>query len=138
MRRMGKSGRVTTGAIVLTFACGTASVAQDVTGLWANQPEACDTIFVKHGNRIEFSPKADFHGSGFIIEGDVIRGKMATCKIRKKVRKGDMVTITAACATAVMVADSIFKFRTDEPDAIVRLAAGSSALDTKYVRCSSK
>lgn len=124
--------------IFVLLAPSASSLAQDATGLWADQPDACSTVFVKAGGRTEFSPKADFHGSGLIVEGNVIRGKMATCKIRKKVRKGQTVTLTATCATDVMVSTTTFQLKIDDPNTIVKIVPGIPELDTRYIRCPSK
>lgn len=124
-------------AVVLLLASVAPSAAQDASGLWANQLDACDTIFLRDGNRVSFSPTADFHGSGFIIEGNVIRGKSATCKVRKKARKGDVVTITATCASDVMVGDATFQLKVADPNSIVKIVPGIPELDTKYFRCPS-
>lgn len=122
-------------AVVVLLASATAPSAQDASGLWANQLDACDTIFLRDGKRVSFSPTADFHGSGFVIEGNVIRGKSATCKVRKKARKGDVVTITATCASDVMVGDATFQLNVAEPNSIVKIVPGIPELDTKYFRC---
>ncbi len=129
--------RVSSAAVILLLASAAASLAQDASGLWANQPDACDTIFVRDGKRVEFSPRADFHGSGFVIEGNVIRGKTATCKVRTKARNGAVITITATCASDVMVGDATFQIRVDDPNSIVKIVPGIPELDTRYFRCSS-
>jgi len=125
-------------AIVASFVLAPDSVAQDATGVWVNPPEACDTVFTRSGGQIDFSPRADFYGSGFIIKGNVIRGKMATCKVQKTTRQGNIVTITATCATDVMVGDSTFQLKVDDHNTLVRIVPGSPELDTKYVRCPTK
>jgi hypothetical protein len=129
------SGRGTLLGAVLILGLST---VQDASGLWANQPEACESIFVKTAKGVDFAPTADFHGSGFIIQGDVIRGKTATCKVRKRARQGKVITITATCTSDVMVGDTTFRLRVDDPDSIVRLVPGLPELDTKYMRCPEK
>lgn len=123
-------------SLLLAFVAS--STAQDANGLWANQPDACDTIFVKKGGRTEFAPTSDFYGSGFIIEGDVIRGKTATCKVIRKAREGDIVTITATCASDVVVTDATFQLKVDSADTFVRIVPGIPELNTNYIRCPPK
>src|SRR4051794_7533838 len=86
---------------VLTCAApaGTARAA-DINGAWASDAKACDRIFQK--KKSAFARGTDTNGSGFILDGNNIRGRIANCKIKTRKQDGDTVHLVAACATDVM------------------------------------
>ena len=51
----------------------------------------CDKIFVKAGNAVSFRPDSELYGSGFIIDGNRIRGQPAKCEIKSR-RESRLVT----------------------------------------------
>ena len=59
--------------------------AVELTGAWANQADLCSSV--KKGNGVVFAELSDLYGSGFIIEGNRIRGKAAKCTIAKQGRR---------------------------------------------------
>jgi len=56
-----------------------AAQAADLNGAWANDTSVCPKLFVMKNNRLSMSTNSDFYGSGFIVEGDEVRGKLASC-----------------------------------------------------------
>src|SRR3954452_10484777 len=82
--------------LALAATIGTASAA-DMNGAWASDVKACDKIFQK--KKSAFARGTDTNGSGFILDGNNIRGRIANCKIKTRKQDGDLVHIVAACAT---------------------------------------
>ena len=111
------------------------SQAADFDGLWATNPEACKDIFAKRGNDVVFSDKADMYGSGFIMSGKTIRGKIAVCKIQSLKKTGNTANIRAACATDISVSTNNFGLRMIDENKIIRSIPGVPELDTSYFRC---
>jgi hypothetical protein len=46
----------------------------DLNGAWANDPSVCDKIFVKQNAKHAMTKDADNYGSGFIVDGNQLRG----------------------------------------------------------------
>ena len=64
------------------------SVAQaraiELTGAWASHEDLCNQVFTKKDNRVEYAEFSELFGSGFIVDGDRIRGKAGTCTIKSR------------------------------------------------------
>jgi hypothetical protein len=112
-----------------------AAQAAGVDGAWITDGDACDKVFVKSGSRIAFAKKADMHGSGFVISGNRIRGKIANCTVKVRKEDGNVVHLGAACSTDVAVETVQFSLRMEGDDKIIRLFPGLPELDTPYFRC---
>jgi hypothetical protein len=112
-----------------------AAYGADVNGAWASSLEACNKVFVKQAGRVSFTKNADLHGSGFIIDGGGVRGKLATCKIKTRKQDGDLVRLIAACATDVMLSDIELTLRVIDDNKIARVFDGMPELETFYYRC---
>ena len=82
------------------------SVAQaraiELTGAWASHEDLCNQVFTKKDNRVEYAEFSELFGSGFIVDGDRIRGKAGTCTIKSRKQEGDNLEISAACASTIM------------------------------------
>lgn len=115
--------------------CGYSAEAADFSGLWVSNPSACNKVFIKKGGEIRFADDADLYGSGFIIDGDQIQGKMATCKIRARKEDGDTVHLLSSCATDIMFSDNQFSLKIVDQNKISRVFPGMSELNTDYFRC---
>jgi len=55
----------------------------------------CDQIFTRKSNQVEFAELSDLYGSGFIIDGNQIRGKAAKCTITSRKENGADMTLSA-------------------------------------------
>ena len=55
--------------------------AIELSGAWATESNLCNRVFAKKGNQVVFAELSDLFGSGFIIEGNKITGKIARCTI---------------------------------------------------------
>ena len=68
-----------------------AANAADLDGAWANDLSICNKIFEKKNNTISMTRDSDMHGSGFIIAGNQIRGKVSTCTIKSRKEDGSLL-----------------------------------------------
>lgn len=118
---------------LLSFA--TPSHAIDLNGRWSSDPALCDKIFMKKGKQVVFSPLSDLYGSGFIVDGNRIRGKVARCTIKSRKEDGDTLLLSATCSTIISPEDLQFSLKTVDDNTVARLIPGSSALRVDFHRC---
>ena len=114
---------------------GLASYAADLTGAWASDTNACEKIFVKSDGKIAIANDADIYGSGFVIEQNRIRGKLATCNIIARKQDGAVTNLVAKCATDIAFENIEFSLRLDNENKITRLYTGIPELSVSYFRC---
>jgi len=110
--------------------------AFDLTGAWATQSDLCKLVFNKKGNGIVFAELSDLYGSGFIIEGNRIRGKAARCTITSKKQDGDSLELGASCATSIMNQKVNFGLKIIDDNNISRMFPDVPGMTLKYTRCS--
>jgi hypothetical protein len=123
---------------VLLFGLGVLPVAADaieLTGAWATQTDLCKLVFAKKGNAAVFAELSDLYGSGFIIEGNRIRGKAARCTITSKKQDGDNLELAAACATIIMNQSVRFNLKVIDDNTLSRLFPDIPGMTLKYSRC---
>jgi hypothetical protein len=118
---------------ILSFAAP--AYAIDLNGRWASDPALCDKMFTKKGKEIVFSPLSDLYGSGFIIDGNRIRGKVARCMIKSRKEDGDTVLLSATCTTIIAPQDLEFSLKTVDDNTVARQFPGSSAMRVDFHRC---
>jgi hypothetical protein len=116
------------------------SVAQaraiELTGAWASHEDLCNQVFTKKDNRVEYAEYSELFGSGFIVDGDRIRGKAGTCTIKSRKQEGDNLEISAACASTIMTQDLRFSLKIIDDNTISRLFPEISGMSLNYTRCS--
>ena len=116
------------------------SVAQaraiELTGAWASHEDLCNQVFTKKDNRVEYAEFSELFGSGFIVDGDRIRGKAGTCTIKSRKQEGDNLEISAACASTIMTQDLRFSLKIIDDNTISRLFPEISGMSLNYTRCS--
>ncbi len=115
---------------------GVASTAADINGAWTNDRENCAKVFTTQGGKTVLTTNADFYGSGFVIDGNIIRGKSATCKIKSMSQKGNKIAISASCATDVMMGDTRFSLILGDDGRLTRSFPGMPEMTMDYFRCS--
>jgi hypothetical protein len=124
---------------LLALMCMVLSVSESraagLDGAWAQNASTCKNIFVKKGKQTFLSQSADFYGSGFVIDGNTIRGKMAMCKITSRKEEGDVVQLQAACATDISMSNNRFGLKVVDDNKIIRMFPDMAELDTSYYRC---
>jgi hypothetical protein len=109
--------------------------AADITGAWATDASACNKIFSKKGGTISLTRDADLYGSGFIIDGNRIRAKIASCRITSRKEDGATVHLVASCATDIMLSSVQFSMKVIDQNRIARTYPGIPELETPYERC---
>ena len=109
--------------------------AIDLTGAWATQTDLCKLVFTKKGNGIVFAELSDLYGSGFVVEGDRIRGKAAQCTITSRKQEGDSLELAAACATSIMNQDLHFSLKVIDANNLSRAFPEVPGMTLKYTRC---
>jgi hypothetical protein len=109
--------------------------AADINGAWASDVAACPKVFVKKGDRVSFVGGSDVHGSGFIIDGGQIRGRIAVCNIKSRREQGAVVNIIAVCSTDIAIDTMQFRLRVEGPDKVVREFPGMPDVEMNYHRC---
>ena len=110
--------------------------AVDINGVWASDAAQCKNIFVKSSNAVSFSKDADLHGSGFIVEGNQLRGKMGACTVKARKDEDPVVNIVAVCSTDIAISTVQFRFRMIDPNRVLREFPGMPDLQMGYERCS--
>src|ERR1041385_7966582 len=127
----------TAGAVVLIIGPLLACEARalDLNGIWGSDPALCDKIFIKKGKQVAFSPLSDLYGSGFIIDGNRIRGKVARCTIKSRKQDGDTLLLAATCSTTIAAEGVQFSLNTVDDTPVPRLYPGSAAMRVDFHRC---
>jgi len=110
--------------------------AADINGVWVSDVAVCQKVFEKKGNRVSFIKGSDEYGNGFIIDGNQIRGKIATCNIKARREQGPVVNIVAVCSTDIAIDTMQFRLRVEGPNKVVREFPGMPDLEMNYQRCS--
>ena len=110
--------------------------AIELSGAWATHADLCSQVFTKKDNRVVYAEFSELFGSGFIIDGDRIRGKAATCTIKSKKQEGDSLELSAACASSIMTQDVKFSLKIIDDNAIARSFPEISGMSINYSRCS--
>jgi hypothetical protein len=111
--------------------------AIDLNGFWSSDPALCDKIFIKRGKQVAFSPLSDLYGSGFIIDANRIRGKIARCTIKSRKQDGDTLLLAATCSTTIAPQEMEFSLKTVDDNTVSRQFPGSSAMQVNFHRCPS-
>jgi hypothetical protein len=109
--------------------------AFELSGAWASQAELCGQVFSKKGNEIVFAELSELYGSGFIADGDHLKGKTAQCTIRSRKQEGDRLELKAACATPIMTRDVTFDLTFLDADNLTRAFPEVPGMTLRYSRC---
>ena len=109
--------------------------AIELSGAWATEADLCSRVFTKKGNQVVFAELSDLFGSGFVIDGNRIRGKSARCTITSRKQDGDGLELSAACATSVMNQNVRFNLKVIDDNNLMRLFPDIQGMTLKYTRC---
>jgi hypothetical protein len=132
MRRMTPPAAMFFAAAILTVPAH----AFDLRGAWASQGDLCKLVFTKKGNAVTFAELSDLYGSGFIIDGDRITGKTASCTITSRKQDGNNLQLGANCATSIMRQNADFLLKVIDDNNIARVIPEIENMEIKYTRCS--
>jgi hypothetical protein len=109
--------------------------AFDLNGAWASDAKFCSNIFERKGKALSFRRESELHGSGFIIDGNTIRGKAAKCAIKARKDAGEIINLVATCATDIMLSDVQFSMRIINDNKVSRIFPGMEGMELTYDRC---
>ena len=109
--------------------------AIELSGAWATEADLCSRVFTKKGNGFVFAELSDLYGSGFIIEGNRVRGKNAKCTITSRKQDGDNLELGAACASTIMNQNLRFNLKVIDDNTLSRLFPDIPGMTLKYSRC---
>jgi hypothetical protein len=109
--------------------------AFELSGAWATQDDLCKLVFARKGSEVVFAELSDLYGSGFVIDGDRIKGKAAQCTIKSKKQDGDTIELSAACATLIMTQDMLFSLKIVDDNNVSRNFSEVPGMSLRYSRC---
>ena len=110
--------------------------AMELTGAWASQSDLCKLVFTKKDNQVVFAELSDLYGSGFIVDGNRIRGRSVKCAIKSKKEDGDNLELSTACASSIMTSSVRFNLKIIDDNTIDRFFPEIAGMTLKYARCS--
>ena len=110
--------------------------AMELTRAWASQSDLCKLVFTKKDNQVVFAELSDLYGSGFIVDGNRIRGRSVKCTIKSKKQDGDSLELSTACATSIMTSSVRFNLKIIDDNNLDRLFPEIAGMTLKYSRCS--
>jgi len=125
-------------AVILLFLAVTSPAtagAFELTGAWASQADLCKSVFTKKGNQVVFAEFSDLFGSGFIVDGNQMRGRTAKCTIKSRKQDGDNLELVAACSTSIMNQSVNFNLKVIDDNNLSRFFPGMEGMTLKYSRC---
>jgi hypothetical protein len=109
--------------------------AIELTGAWSTDGQLCSFVFTKKGKQVAFAELSDLYGSGLIIDGDRIRGKAARCTIKSRKQDGDVLDLSAACASTIMTGNLRFSLKVIDDNNFSRMFPNIEGMEIKYTRC---
>ena len=125
----------TTCLLLVSFAYALDVNGTNLNGTWANNVQVCPQLFEKKNNRISMTENADFYGSGFIIEGNEVRGKLDRCRVTSQKQVGDKTYFQAQCVTDIAAGPGQLAMRLDSNDKLTRFFPNMPGMDMSYFRC---
>ena len=120
-------------AVSLLFGASAHSI--ELNGAWANDPSICSKIFVKRDTKLVMTSDADNYGSGFVVDGNQVRGKIATCNIKARKEEAGLVHLITSCSTDVALQTVQLSFKIDSDNRITRIFPGAPEMSVTYSRC---
>ena len=96
---------------------------------------ACKKVFTGTGSKLSFAKDADVYGSGFIYQGNRLKGKNATCVIKTQKEDADVLHLITTCSNDVALETVQFSLKIINDNQITRFFPGVPELKTDYYRC---
>jgi hypothetical protein len=109
--------------------------AFELDGAWVTNETTCNKVFANRGGRTVLTKDADLYGSGFVIDRNLIRGKVVTCAIKARKEDGGIHYLVAACSNDVALQNVQFSYKPEGDNKITRFFSALPGLDTSYYRC---
>ncbi len=120
------------------FGFSASANAAGIYGVWASEASSCDKIFTRRGNQTSFATDSDSYGSGLIIEGKRITGKMGRCVIGNVKRERNTFHLFSLCASDISEEPLQVSLRLISENKITRIFPDIPEMETEYFRCPSK
>jgi hypothetical protein len=114
---------------------GASAYSAELTGAWASDPSICNKIFLNRNAKLVMTKDADNYGSGFIIDGNQVRGKIAVCKIKSRKEEVGIIHLITSCSTDVALQTVQMSFKMDGDNRITRIFPGAPEMSVSYSRC---
>ncbi len=114
---------------------GNSAHSFEVSGAWASDPSICGKIFVKRNAKLVMTKDADNYGSGFVVDGNQVRGKIAVCNIKSRKEEVGLVHLITSCSTDVALQTVQMSFKIDDDNRITRIFPGAPEMSVSYSRC---
>jgi hypothetical protein len=132
---MRSSAKWVIACLAIVFLMTPCARAFDLNGAWASDGSACDKIFQMKNKIASIRRDSDLYGSGFIVEGNQLRGKVAKCAIKSRKEDGQMVHLIAVCSSDIALSTVQFTVRGDNDNQLTRIFPGLPEMSVSYVRC---
>lgn len=122
--------------IFVSVLLGSSAHAFDLNGAWTTNRDSCAKIFETKNGKISFAYDSDFFGSGFIIEGNQMRGPAKTCRIINRKEEGGTLHLIASCTTDIAVLGTQeVSAKIDGDDKITRIYPEFPDMGISFYRC---
>ena len=109
--------------------------AFDLNGAWSTDADLCSRVFTKKDNQIGFAELSDLFGSGFIVDGNRVKGKAAQCTIDSRKQEGESIELSAACASSIMTQNLKFNLKIIDDNTVNRIFDEIPGMTQRYTRC---
>lgn len=129
------SAKLRIACLAAALLLATAARAVDLNGAWASDVGVCDKIFQVKNKITSIRRESDLYGSGFIVDGNQLRGKVAKCSIKSRKDEGDLVNLIAVCSTDIALSTVQFSLRADGENQLTRIFPGLPEMSVSYARC---
>lgn len=129
-----------TGLYALLF-CFSLPISQahafDLNGAWATSADQCDKVFVKTGDKINFTRYSEEFAGGFVVDGNEVKSKTGRCTIRSRKETGDTIDFEAACASEIMATSVNLRLKILDANSISRIFTDPTlaGMDLIFHRC---
>ena len=122
--------------LVLLVTQPASTQAADLNGAWTSDASACNQVFTKENNKLAFTPDADLHAGGLIVQGKQITGTFQKCTVKSLHDDGSNVQVIASCSDGVTVSDVAFDVKISGENRITLSSKKPVPVEASYVRCS--
>jgi hypothetical protein len=119
------------------FLLSSQAQAFDLTGAWSTNADQCNKVFVKKGDRIDFTEFSEEYGRGFVANGNEIRSKTNRCTIKSRKETGDTIDFHAACASEIAASSVQLTIKILDNNSLVRIFQDPDfkGMELTFYRC---
>ena len=120
------------------FLLSSQAQAFDLTGAWSTNADQCNKVFVKKGDRIDFTEFSEEYGRGFVAAGNEVRSKTNRCTIKSRKEVGDTIDLHAACASEIAASSVQLTIKILDNNSLVRIFQDPDfkGMELTFYRCS--